>query len=166
MKKVFITLTLGTLILFGCSNQELPKKPISEPIPQPAPSSTSTPTSTTSTPAPAPEYSDPVAKKSFKLESPKFDTKIVSPVAISGQATGTMFFEGVFYIDLTDANGKSLGSGLASSTSDWTTVQFIPFKASIIFKTPTTKTGFIILRNDNSSGLPENVHYAKFPISF
>ncbi len=102
----------------------------------------------------------------FQVEKPTQDSVITSPVEISGQALGTMFFEGTFPVTIEDSNGQTLGSGTATSTADWMTEKLIPFAVKITFKTPTTKTGFIVLKNDNPSDLPENEHSAKFSISF
>lgn len=102
----------------------------------------------------------------FKLDTLTADSKISSPVEISGQAQGPMFFEGSFPASIEDLNGKVLGIGIAQADGDWMTEKMVSFKATISFKTPTTKNGFIILKSDNPSGLPENEHSVKFPISF
>lgn len=111
-------------------------------------------------------YSDAIAKDSFKLKSSTADTAIKSPAVISGEARGSVFFEGTFPVSIEDSNGLELGIGQATSTSNWMTADFIPFTVTVTFNTPTTTTGFIVLKNDNPSGLPANAHSAKFSISF
>lgn len=145
MKKILSALLLSTILFAGC----LGKK--SDPLPaQPAQTASA----------------DSLAQASFKLDTLTASSKISSPLSISGQAKGSMFFEGSFPVSITDSSGKELGSSHANSTADWMTEKFIPFTSTITFKTPSTKTGFIVLKNDNPSGLPENEHSVKFPISF
>ena len=108
----------------------------------------------------------PIVQESFNLDTLTADSQIASPVAISGQAQGTMYFEGSFPVSIEDANGNVLGNDAAKSQSDWMTEKMVPFKASVTFKNSSTKTGFIVLKNDNPSGLAENERLVKFPISF
>jgi hypothetical protein len=115
---------------------------------------------------PVPVKPEPVAQEYFKLETPISGSSITSPIEIAGQAKGPMFFEGSFPISIQDIDGKVLGTDTAKAIGDWMTEKDVPFKATLTFKKPTTKTGFIILKNDNPSGLPENEHSVKFPISF
>lgn len=79
---------------------------------------------------------------------------------------GGWYFEFAFPISMIDASGKVLGRGQARATSDWTATGSAPFKATIEFGEPDTATGFIVLRNDNPSGLPENAKEAKMFIGF
>lgn len=142
MNKILPLLMLTIMVFGGCTNS--------------APSiDTSTTSSTTK-----------FSSDFFRIDKPAQDTVISSPLEISGQALGTVFFEGGFPISIEDSNGNTLGSDQASSTADWMTEKFVPFAAKITFKTPTSKTGFIVLKNDNPSGLPENSHSAKFPVNF
>lgn len=147
MKKILSILFLSSFIFVGCVG--IGRKYV-DPIPVP--------------PIPAKEAS--TSKEYFKLESPAVNSEISSPLAISGQAQGPMFFEGSFPASIEDANGKVLGTDIAKTDKDWMTEKMVPFKATVNFKKSTTKTGFIVLKNDNPSGLPENEHSVKFPISF
>lgn len=140
MKKILSLLLLSVITLSGCSWQKSPD---------------ATPASTAQ-----------VDQEYFKLETLTADSKITSPLVISGQAKGTMFFEGSFPVSIEDSNGKNLGTEIAKAEGEWMTEKMVPFKATINFKTPSTKTGFVVLKNDNPSGLPENEHSVKFSISF
>ncbi len=91
-----------------------------------------------------------------RVSYPPLYGTISSPVSISGEAKGPWYFEAVFPITITDANGKELGKGQAQATSDWMTTDWVPFTAMITFKKPTTSIGRIIFHKDNPSGLPEN----------
>lgn len=140
MKKILSLLLLSVITLSGCSWQKSPD---------------ATPASTAQ-----------ADQQYFKLETLTADSKITSPLVISGQAKGTMFFEGSFPVSIEDSTGKNLGTDIARAEGDWMTENMVPFKATINFKTSSTKTGFVILENDNPSDLPENKHSVKFPISF
>ena len=91
-----------------------------------------------------------------RVSSPSLYGTVSSPVQIIGEAKGTWYFEAVFPITITDANGKELGKGQAHATSDWMTTNWVPFTAMITFNKPTTALGRIIFHKDNPSGLPEN----------
>src|ERR1035437_886872 len=68
-----------------------------------------------------------------------------SPLEINGEARGTWYFEASFPVKIYDSNGKLLGSVPAQAQSDWMTENFVPFKASLDFATPTTDSGILIL---------------------
>jgi len=112
------------------------------------------------------QKSEPISQNYFKLDVPTSNSKIESPVNLSGQAKGPMFFEGSFPVSIEDANGAVLGTDVAKADGEWMTDKDVPFKATINFKKSATKTGFIVLKNNNPSGLPDNEHSVKFSISF
>jgi hypothetical protein len=89
-----------------------------------------------------------------------------SPVKVTGNAPGPMFFEGSFMIIIKDANGKTLGNGFAIAQTDWMTSDNVTFKAEISLEAPTTDTGEIIFQGENPSGLPENDIEITLPITF
>jgi len=102
----------------------------------------------------------------IKVTTPARDQQIQSPLVILGEARGPWFFEAVFPVKLVDENDNILGSGLATAESEWTTENFVPFKATLNFlpKSTTTK-GFLLLNNDNPSGLPENDRQLRIPVT-
>jgi hypothetical protein len=81
---------------------------------------------------------------------------IMSPLTVTGEARGFWFFEASFPIELEDANGVKIATGIAIAQGEWMTEEFVPFAASFSFTKPATKTGTLILRKDNASGLPEH----------
>lgn len=91
---------------------------------------------------------------------------IKSPMEITGEARGTWYFEASFPIKIYDANGTLLGTAIAQAESDWMTENFVPFRTTLIFSTPTTTTGQLIFRKDNPSGLPEHDAEFKIPVKF
>ena len=97
-----------------------------------------------------------IKESSIKVDYPKENEGIKSPVKISGQAKGIWFFEGSFPIEIVDTNGNIIVQSFATSSEDWMTENFIPFSATLEFIKPTsTKHVLLILKKDNPSGLPE-----------
>lgn len=91
---------------------------------------------------------------------------IKSPMEITGEARGSWYFEASFPIKIYDANGKLLGTAIARAESDWMTEDFVPFKTTLTFSTPTTTTGQLVFRKDNPSGLTENDAEFTIPVKF
>lgn len=94
------------------------------------------------------------------LDTPRPETIVTSPLHISGRARGNWFFEASFPVSLTDWDGRIIAQGVAEAKGDWMTEDFVPFEATVSFKTPVSgkgipDTGSLILKKDNPSGLPE-----------
>lgn len=105
------------------------------------------------------------------VSAPTIDAKISSPLIITGEARGPWYFEASFPIVLTDWDGKIIAEGHAEAQSDWMTTDFVPFKATLTFATPTAgdpakNRGTLILKKDNPSGLPENDKALEIPVEF
>lgn len=151
MKKLLIILASLSLFLFSACG-------VSEEVKGPDDDGTVT--------TPDNDDSPKIYNDLLKLESPEENATISSPVKISGEARGNMYFEAIFGIDIEDANGTVLGSGTATAQGEWMTTDFVPYKAEITFTNPTTSTGFIVLKKENASGLPENDLKIKVPVKF
>lgn len=103
----------------------------------------------------------------IRVSKPRPNEVIKSPLMIEGEARGSWFFEADFPVYLLDNNGKELWVGIARTKSEWMTEDFIPFKATLEFQTPTTeKKGVLILEKDNPSGLSENSDKLLIPVHF
>lgn len=100
------------------------------------------------------------------IYSPRPNTKISSPIAVSGKARGMWFFEADFPVQLLDDSGNIIASSIAQAQSDWMTEDFVEFLAMIEFKTPPTPTGKLILKKDNPSDLPEHDNQLIVPVKF
>ncbi len=90
------------------------------------------------------------------VDSVESNQQIASPLEIEGQATGPWYFEGVFPVVLLDGNGKEIARTQAHAQGEWTTSNFVPFKAELNFIKPETLTGVLRFMNDNPSGLAQN----------
>jgi hypothetical protein len=102
----------------------------------------------------------------IKINSPRPNELVKSPLEITGQARGNWFFEASFPVKLLDENGSDLGAGIAQAKGEWMTEDFVPFSAKLEFAMPKGKTGSLILKKDNPSGLPENDDELRVPVSF
>lgn len=102
----------------------------------------------------------------IRLESPRPNQVVSSPMLIKGQARGNWYFEASFPAKLLDANGNQLAIMPIQAKGEWMTTDFVPFEATMIFPTPTTSTGTLVLEKDNPSGLPEHDDRLIVPVRF
>lgn len=109
----------------------------------------------------------------IRLTSPVPNGVIQSPLTLNGEARGYWHFEASFPITITNWDGLIIGEGYATAQGDWMTEEFVPFTATVEFENPYIagqpdfmKRGFLILQNDNPSGLPENANALEIPIYF
>jgi len=103
----------------------------------------------------------------IKVFTPKENQKISSPLVIEGEARGMWFFEASFPIVLTDWDGKIISEHYAEAQGEWMTENYVPFSGKLIFeKPPYGERGFLILKKDNPSGLPEHDDSIEIPIIF
>lgn len=98
---------------------------------------------------------------------PRAQEQISSPLIVKGMARGNWYFEASFPVVLTNWNGLIIGQGIAQAEGDWMTTNYVPFTATIDFEKPSYgKNGFLILKKDNPSGLPEYDGAIEIPINF
>jgi len=102
----------------------------------------------------------------IRINKPRPNEFVQSPLEIEGEARGYWFFEADFPVRLLDANGEELGTAIARTSSDWMTEDFVLFEATLEFQTPTTEKGTLILEKDNPSGLPEHADELRIPVRF
>ena len=103
----------------------------------------------------------------IRLDSPRPNALVKSPLLIDGEARGTWYFEASFVVTLTDANGKTVARGLAEAQSEWMTEDFVQFKSGLSFNTmPETETGYLILEKENPSGEARFDDELKIPVRF
>ncbi len=103
----------------------------------------------------------------IRIDNPRPNQEIESPVVIQGQARGFWFFEGDFPVVLVDWDGLIIAQGIAQAKSDWMTEEFVEFEVTLEFENPGySNKGTLILRKDNPSGLPQNDDALEVPIIF
>jgi len=105
----------------------------------------------------------------IRIDSPRPNQIIQSPLIVTGEARGYWFFEASFPVVLTDWDDKIIAQGIATAKSEWMTSEFVPFEAMITFtvdKNAYSNKGTLILRKDNPSGLPEHDDALEVPVVF
>jgi len=102
----------------------------------------------------------------IRIDQPRPNGLVESPLEIKGEARGYWFFEADFPVKILDADGNLLGIAIAQAQSDWMTENFVSFEATLEFETPTTEKGTLVLEKDNPSGLPENADELRLPVRF
>ncbi|HMO77993.1 MAG TPA: Gmad2 immunoglobulin-like domain-containing protein [Candidatus Paceibacterota bacterium] len=107
------------------------------------------------------------------LTTPAPNTVVPNPMILQGEARGNWFFEASFPVTLTNWNGLIIADGIATAEGEWMTEEFVPFSANLEYENPYKagepdfmKRGFLILKKDNPSGLPENDDALEIPIYF
>lgn len=102
----------------------------------------------------------------IRIDSPRPNQVIKSPLTIIGQARGYWFFEADFPVRLLDADNNELARGIATAKASWMTDDFVHFEAELEFNAPSAKKGMLILEKDNPSGLLENDDQLVVPVKF
>lgn len=103
----------------------------------------------------------------IRINSPRPNQIIQSPLTITGEARGSWFFEASFPVVLTNWDGLIIAQGIATAKSDWMTADFVPFEAKLTFtvdKNSYSNKGTLIFRKDNPSGLPEHDDAFEIPV--
>ena len=106
-----------------------------------------------------------VAPKMASLIEPKASSTVSSPLIVKGEAPGYWFFEASLPIKIIDSQGNIIATAPASAQSDSLTDNLVAFTGLLEFTTTTT-SGYIVISNDNPSGLPENELSVKIPVLF
>lgn len=103
----------------------------------------------------------------IKIDTPRPNQKVTSPLAITGQARGTWYFEASFPVRLLDAQGKVLASTPAQAQGEWMTENFVPYKAELKFASQSSGSkGKLILQKDNPSDMREKDDQLEIPVEF
>ncbi len=103
---------------------------------------------------------------SIKLYTPLSGSKVSNPIAVVGEVPGNWSFEATFPVQLIDSSGKIISQQPAQLLGDWETDQLVPFSVKIVYSTPETGTGKLVLQKDNPSGLENNSDSITIPITF
>lgn len=114
---------------------------------------------------------DPPASKDdlIRLDTPRPNQAIQSPLVITGEARGNWFFEASFPVILVNWDGLIIAQGIATAKSDWMTTEYVSFEAILNFtidKNTYSNRGALILQKDNPSDLPEHDNALEIPIIF
>ncbi|MBU0998995.1 Gmad2 immunoglobulin-like domain-containing protein [Patescibacteria group bacterium] len=105
----------------------------------------------------------------IRVENPRPNQIIESPLLITGEARGNWFFEADFPVVLVNWDGLIIAQGIATAQGEWMTTDFVPFMATLTFtvdENAYSNKGTLILRKDNPSGLPEHDDALEIPVMF
>jgi hypothetical protein len=100
-----------------------------------------------------------------QVSSPAANSKITSPLVVTGKAQNNWFFEANIPVSLYDDQGNLLALAGGQALTDWMTQGWVDFKATLTFTT-TASSGKLVIRKDNPSGLPENDGSFEIPVTF
>ena len=102
----------------------------------------------------------------IKVDSQSISGVLESPVVVSGEATGTWFFEANFSATLQDTQGNNLATVILTAQDDWMTEDFVPFKGEIPYFLPSSsESGVLIFEAANPSGLEEHARTFVVPVT-
>lgn len=113
-----------------------------------------------------PVSASPVGNELIRVDSPRPGDVVASTFTVEGEARGNWYFEATFPVELRDDAGKILVQTYATAQGEWMTENFVPFSAEVTFDPEAAKSGKLILRKDNPSGLPENDALVEIPVRF
>lgn len=150
---LFILAAFGVIVFLYNQNQMLKEK-LNQYQASPTPVVTTVPTPITQT-------EQPIVSK------PLPNSKIASPLKVSGAVPAGWMFEGTFPIKLLDSKGKVIAEANAKEVTEgsWQSGKPVEFTATITFKLA-TGSGELVLENDNPSGLSEKDKIFEVPIKF
>ncbi|OGE82481.1 MAG: hypothetical protein A3B10_00190 [Candidatus Doudnabacteria bacterium RIFCSPLOWO2_01_FULL_44_21] len=100
------------------------------------------------------------------VDTPQPNDVIISPVTVTGRARGFWYFEANLPVTLKDGNGNVLAQKGFQAIGDWMTTDHVDFSDTLIFITPATQYGTLIISKDNPSGEPINDADFVVPIRF
>lgn len=100
----------------------------------------------------------------IRVNQPRPNDFVTSPLEIKGEARGYWFFEATFPIKLLDKSGNIVGQSYAQSQGEWMTEDFVPFEATLNFEISNSQKGTLILEKANPSGLRENYDELRIPV--
>lgn len=108
----------------------------------------------------------------IRVMKPVPNATVTSPLAVSGEARGTWFFEGDFSLVLTDWDGRIIGESFATADGPWMTENYVNYAGTLDFTSPCDPAmpvscrGTLILQKANPSGMPENDDALEIPVRF
>jgi len=100
------------------------------------------------------------------VDRPLIGEQVSSPLTVIGEARGTWYFEATAPMRLEDANGNILAQHYITAQGEWMTEDYVPFEGTIMFTSPQTSTGTLVLEKSNPSGLDENANELRIPVVF
>lgn len=158
---------VGAYLIYQNSQLRLELNKMPSPLPSPLETPLSAPSPIAS--ASASISPSPTATSSAKptLTSPLPNSKVTSPLKVSGTAPAGWMFEGQLTLKLLDSKKKVITQGIGKETvpGSWQTGKPAQFSGTLTFTTIDT-SGFLVVEAGNPSGLPENAKTYEVPVMF
>ncbi|HRH26503.1 MAG TPA: hypothetical protein PLF31_03510 [Candidatus Paceibacterota bacterium] len=121
---------------------------------------------------------EPVATSTPTITSPRQGQEIMAGFVVRGMSPGYWFFENTAGLELVSASGTVLYQTYASVDEgySWMTEDVVPWTGKLSFDLSEIKTklglpasletidAFLVFKNDNPSGLPENDKSIRIPV--
>lgn len=156
MNKNHLFLILGVIIIVSALILRITQPTIESPV----------------TPAPTPIVNEPIATSTdsekapveVELFTPELNGLVSSPYTVHGRAHGSWFFEAVLPVVLTDARGTVLVQTYGTAIGDWMLDGWVEFTSDLEFDAFGAESGYLIIKKDNPSGLPEHDAQVSFPV--
>jgi hypothetical protein len=102
----------------------------------------------------------------IRVDEPRVDSVVRSPLRIRGEARGMWYFEASFPVRLETLDGEVLAEASATAGSDWMTEEFVPFDLLLAFPETSAVEGVLVLERDNPTGMPEYDRALRIPVRF
>ncbi len=102
----------------------------------------------------------------IRIDKPRPNSVIEPSFDIEGHARGYWFFEGSFPLVLEDTDGNILAQHYTTAQGEWMTEEFVKFSAEMKVDFGNATTGYLVLKRDNPSDLPENDDELRVPLMF
>ncbi len=104
---------------------------------------------------------------SVVLVKPTANTVVTSPLNVSGAVPSGWMFEGQLPIKLLDSKRNLIIQSIGKEVTpgSWQSGNPVQFSGTLTFIT-NDSTGFLVIENDNPSGLPENSKSYELPVRF
>ncbi len=102
----------------------------------------------------------------IRVDVPKPNQEVSSPIFISGEARGGWFFEASFGAKILDGNRNIILQFPITTPLNWMTNDFVAFNSHVEFEKPSTQKGFLVLEKANPSGLSGKEDSLVIPIKF
>lgn len=99
------------------------------------------------------------------VESPTPQATVTETLEVIGKAKGTWFFEGSFPLVLKDQTGAEVAYGIASTSEEWMTTNYVPFIGTIDLAGITPGQYLLELKKDNPSGEAQNDESITVPVT-
>lgn len=102
----------------------------------------------------------------IRVSAPRPNQRVESPLVVEGEARGSWFFEGSFVVFLLNREGNVIASATAEAQREGIPEDFVPFRAVLEFRKPSTQVGLLLLQKEESAGLPEDDDELFIPLIF